>query len=163
LLFHVCTKDATPAERRDVALLALLTGYDLRRAEVVVLDLFDHTAENGALLIRQGKGRKDWPVYLPARAQQHLRWRMSAQTVFAVLRARGAVADLAHFSPHDLLRTYISNLLDTGADLAIVQQLAGHADPAVTARYDRRREAAKQRTSQLLQILLASELGGGSA
>ncbi len=64
--------------------------------------------------------------------------RLSESTVRLACRGRAAQAGLSAFSPHDLRRTSISDLLDLTGDLALVSELAGHANPATTKRYDRR-------------------------
>jgi integrase/recombinase XerD len=77
---------------------------------------------------------------------------MTDQAVAIILQKRAEQAGLAAMSPHDLRRTFVTGLLDTGADIATVQKLAGHADPATTARYDRRGETAKQAAAALLDL-----------
>ena len=52
---------------------------------------------------------------------------MTDQAIYNLLKHRANKAGIARFSPHDLRRSFISELLDRGADIVTVQQLAGHA------------------------------------
>ncbi|GAB1544217.1 hypothetical protein NUACC21_68930 [Scytonema sp. NUACC21] len=77
---------------------------------------------------------------------------MSEQGILKALRRRGESAGVEPLTPHDLRRTFISDLLDAGADIVTVSQLAGHASPSKTSKYDRRGEAAKNRAIDLLNV-----------
>ncbi len=176
-LFQSCATDRTAAGARDAALLAVLYGAGLRREEAVNLDLENYNPETGELIIRAGKGRKDRIVYatngsalaleawLKARGNEAgslfcpvnkggtitLR-RMTAQAVYYILQERAKAAGVQRLSPHDLRRTFVSDLLDAGADISTVQHLAGHANVQTTARYDRRGEASKRKAAELLHV-----------
>jgi integrase/recombinase XerD len=175
-LLDVC-RDGTPLGVRDAALLALAYGTGLRRAEIVALDLGDFNPETGELLVRRGKGAKSRTAYVAGGALHAVEaWlavrgeaegpllhpynrggkmttrRLSPQTVRDLLDKRVKQAGLQSLSPHDLRRTFISELLEAGADLSVVQQLAGHASVATTTRYDRRGEKAKRKAVALLHV-----------
>jgi site-specific recombinase XerD len=77
---------------------------------------------------------------------------MTSQAIYNMLAKRAEDAGIKNFSPHDLRRTFISHLLDAGADLATVSKMAGHANIQTTARYDRRPEEAKKNTAKLLHV-----------
>jgi integrase/recombinase XerD len=176
-LMVVCEDDTTPAGPRDAALIACMYPGGLRREEVVSLDLSDYDPESGALTVRHGKRNKARVTYLTNGAMRAMSdwlairgaepgalfWpinkggrptprRMTNQAVYNALAKRGELAKVKEFSPHDLRRTFISDLLDAGADIATVARLAGHASVTTTQRYDRRPEAAKQKAAGLLHL-----------
>jgi integrase len=176
-LLAACEADTGPSGARDAAMLSLLYGGGLRRSEIVALDLADYTQESGALTIRRAKGNKDrtgyatngaavaladWlavrgnepgPLFLAVNKggsiQAH---RLTGQAVLYILARRAGEASVSNLSPHDMRRTFISHLLDAGADIVTVQKLAGHANVQTTARYDRRGEAEKRRAAELLRV-----------
>jgi integrase len=175
-LFRACLDDRTAAGRRDTALLAVLYGGGLRRAEAVALNVADYDATAGALVVR-GKGNKERLVYLPPGAitvlETWLKVRgpgagalfvpinrggrlggrgLSDQAVLVILRKRVAEAGVALCSPHDFRRTVASDLFDAGVDVGVVKRILGHANVETTLRYDRRGEAAKQRAASLLHV-----------
>jgi integrase len=172
----------TTSGARDAALLALAVGVGLRRAEMAALRLANYET-TGKVLKVVGKGDKqrevpidDWvlvalegwirirgphpgPIFHPILRSGLIRRDrgMTGQAIYGILERLGAAAELAHFSPHDLRRTCISDLLDAGADVVVVSQIVGHASPVTTSKYDRRGERAKRRAIRMLQV----PFGGG--
>jgi len=176
-LLHVCAADPTPAGARDGAILALLRGTGLRRSEAAALDLADYDPASGALTVRDELGGSARLLYTPAGTRAALdEWltargdapgplfygvvkggalaprRLAGQAMAVICASRAIEAGVASLTPHDLRRTFISGLLDAGADLAIVQRLAGHEDSATTSRYDRRDDEAKRRAVDLVHV-----------
>ena len=78
--------------------------------------------------------------------------RLTPQAIYHLLAMRAKRTGVKFFTPHDLRRTFVSNLLDAGVDIATVAKMAGHSNIQTTARYDRRPEEAKQRAARLLHI-----------
>lgn len=175
-LFQACKNDSTAAGARDAALLAVLYGGGLRRTEAVGLNWGDYDRQAGELLIR-GKGNRQRLMFATAGSQRALyawasvrngepgpllmpvnrggrivRRRLSSQAIRYALEKRGKEAGAGAFSPHDLRRSFISHLLDAGADIATVRELAGHSDVSTTARYDRRGDRTRQQAAELLLV-----------
>lgn len=93
--------------------------------------------------------RGDWvgPLLCQVRKDGVIRQSgISDQAIYAALVKRGTEACVAHFSPHDLRKTYASGLIDLSGDISTVSRLLGHASIDTTAIYDRRGEVAKRRS-----------------
>jgi len=159
-LFDCAVSDTRPLGRRDTCLLALLYGCGLRRAEASALDTTD--VRDDGLHVR-GKGGKHRVVPVPpvyARMVQAyldgldtpgplLRsvarqggvltpLRLTVDGIAKALAARVHAVGLRPATPHDLRRTYITDLLNRDVDPLTVAGLAGHARIETTRKYDRR-------------------------
>lgn len=179
-LFRCCQADLTPAGARDAAILGLLYGLGLRRSELVALDLEDLDPQNGVLTVR-GKGDQARTAYVTQETRTVLEhWlrlrgiapgplffsvsksgrlllrRLSCEGIAYIIDKRSSEAAVDSFSCHDLRRSFVTHLLEGGADLAIVQKLAGHRQISTTAIYDRRTEAAKLKATELVRIPISS-------
>jgi len=175
-LFEACGADPRPAGARDTALFALMYGSALRRAELVGLDLADWRRVDQVLRV-PGKGRRerltpivegvevalarwvevrgDWkgPLFVAISRKGELgSERMASRSIYDVCLRRALRAKIRRFTPHDLRRTTVSDLLDSGEDVAAVSDLVGHAKLETTAKYDRRGDRRKRQAAGRLFI-----------
>jgi integrase len=79
------------------------------------------------------------------------RWRarLSANAAWKRIKLLGERARV-ECTPHDLRRSMVTELLDAGAELGLVQDLARHSDPRTTRRYDRRPGQRRAAAADLL-------------
>jgi integrase len=183
-LFAECARDPGPAGARDGAIVALMVGAGLRRAEVVGLNLGDvdqvgasvrvlgkGDAERRVPLTRavvphlEGwlawRGRGRGPLFVPVRRGKVQRGRLTVSAVWRVVAHRAKAAGLPATAPHDCRRTAATSLLEGGADLGIVQTILGHRSITTTTRYDLRGLDASRRALELIHLPAAR--GGGGA
>jgi integrase len=160
---------------RDSALITLMYVTGIRRQEVVDLNLSDYFIKENKLRIL-GKGSKQREVFLSEDATSALEsWlllrgrklgplftrvtkggkvslnRLSAQAVYYVLQTRQKQAGLESFTPHDLRRTTITDMLSADVDVLTVSAIAGHNSSDTTRRYDRRSEESKRQAVEKLR------------
>ena len=186
-LYKVCDENKSLLGLRNAALFAVFESGGLRCFEVAGLNLEDYRQGYG-LLVRMAKGRKQREVPLDVSARKRVeKWlaasedagtdpdrpllcavlagkklrprRLSKDYVAVILGGLRDKAGLEHFSPHDLRRTFTSDLFDTGTDLFTVQELLGHARADTTRRYDRRGEKAKIEAVERRARMRAERLG----
>jgi site-specific recombinase XerD len=147
---------------RDRALLALLVGCGLRRAELVSLDVDQIQLRDSRWVLPDlaGKGSRLRTIPVPAwvkvildewceaagvsdgavfralnKAGRVMQGRLSEDTVWNVVRASGARLGHAALAPHDLRRTCAKLCRISGGDLEQIQLLLGHASVQTTERY----------------------------
>lgn len=143
----------------DRALFLLMLRCGLRVSEVARLKASDVDWEQDALLVRQGKGRKDRRVYLSADAARALReclklrpaktpggclfWNQKRKgeplSVKAIQKKVERYAKEAGVkaSCHSLRHTFASNLLEEGAEIVSIKEFLGHRSVASSERYAR--------------------------
>jgi integrase len=167
-LFDSCEERGDALALRNAAMIGLLYGVGVRRAEVCSIDVEDL---RGVELVVRGKGNKERQLFLPAgavravaawlevrgdgpgpllvpvpqghRGELEIR-RLSEKSVLGILKRLRDCVGLEKFTTHDFRRTWIGDLLDANVQLTTIQDLAGHASPVTTSQYDRRGERARR-------------------
>ena len=178
-LFAACADDPNRAAgARDAALLAVLYGLGLRRAEAASLAMEDWDRESGTLLVH-GKGRRQrlaylgmngaaaamsgWlavrgdgpgPIFNPVNKGGKVAegFPMTGHAIASRVGVRAAAAGLGKLAPHSLRRSFATQLLSAGNDLAVTADLMGHARTDTTRLYDRRGEEAKRAAMDTLPV-----------
>lgn len=178
-ILGVCTSDKTFTGIRDACLVTTMLSTGMRRAEISKLDLADFNEKDLSLKVLQSKGNKDRLVYLAGGAIDHLDdWlairgrldgplfhpikkgdkiqfgsRLSAQAVYYILNRRCIQAGvLEKTTPHDFRRSFITNLIENGADIFSVAYLAGHSSVDTTRKYDQTQDKRAQAAMELLDV-----------
>lgn len=170
-IVNACSRDVSAAGRRDTAILALLYACGLRRREVAELEMKNLRPQEGVIQFvgKKNKERKTYPgdsvinainrwikdrgdhagrLFCPInKAGKVDKARgLSDQSVYNVVVKRIREAELANkTTPHDLRRSFATELLEKGHDLKVVSQLMGHASVETTSVYDLRDEGARKK------------------
>jgi integrase/recombinase XerD len=141
---------------REKAMVEVFYSTASRLDEIQKLNKDDIDWSTGKVLVF-GKGRKERPVYLNAKAKVYL-WkylnsrndtnealfvserqphkrlgRRSIETTFSRLGLRAGITKAVY--PHLVRHTTATNMLNNGASLAEVQRYLGHTSPATTQIY----------------------------
>jgi site-specific recombinase XerD len=152
----------TARGKRDRAILALLIGCGLRRAELVGLkkDDFQLREDHWVLADLIGKGKHIRTVPVPTWAKRAVdEWTDTASTnegpifrrvnrlgkvwgegitpkaIWHVVKAAAAQAGIQNLAPHDLRRTCARLCHQAGGELEQIQFLLGHASIETTEKY----------------------------
>ena len=148
-------------ELRDRAILESLYSSGMRVSELVSLNIMDMELEHGMARV-MGKGRKERlvvfgshavaaiQVYLNARDKllqgkhekqetavflNHRGKRITDRGVRLIIHKITQLQGLKQTNPHMMRHTFATHMLNSGADLRIVQELLGHASLSTTQIY----------------------------
>ncbi len=171
-----CMMEEGSIAMRDGCLIALVYSAGLRRHEACGLTVRAYSVKKKELSIL-GKGNKErinplndrvidiLETWLDERGRQNgplfvriLRGGkitdkpITGQTVYDIIIRRYKETGLNRLTPHDLRRTFATNLLLNGEDLFVVQDLMGHASIETTKKYDKRGEQKKVRAGRALPL-----------
>jgi site-specific recombinase XerD len=173
-----CATPSTARELRDHAMVAMLIGCGLRRAELLALSLesIQQREEHWVIADLIGKGGHVRTVPIPTWVKDAVdAWTvaadithgpvfrainkagriwgdgMSPKVLWDVVRAAAARADIHKLAPHDLRRTCARLCHLAGGELEQIQFLLGHVSIQTTERY--------LRCKQKLRVAVNDRLG----
>lgn len=152
-LLKTCKSNYSGA--RDQAMMLGLLDTGARAKEFLNINLEDVELATGAVLIRQGKGRKPRMVFLGRKTiraiRRYLRYRkdnhpalwvsihgeqMTYSALRGSLRRRAEQIGMKSSpTPHDFRRAFALMMLRNGVDIFALQKLMGHSDLQILRRY----------------------------
>ncbi|MDD7443017.1 MAG: tyrosine-type recombinase/integrase [Sutterellaceae bacterium] len=162
---------------RDHAIICLLLGCGLRRAEAAGLELGRvDLADNSIRVI--GKGDKERKVFMipqvKAALEAWLRVRgtegryvfgqffkgerfdpsgpLTPHSVGQIVQNYRRAAGLSNLTTHDLRRTFATRLLSNNVDISTVKNMMGHSSVVTTSMYDRRGEDAEREAASRIKL-----------
>ena len=172
---------ASPAGKRDYALLSLLWSNALRRNEVLVkVSAFD-AGEATLTILGKGRGTQSEKVKLPSKTVKAIAdWLkcrsgvrpsdplftsldpvnygkpLTGDGVYKIVRVIALKAGITKtFSPHRIRHSSITSALDaTNGDVRTVQKFSRHKKSDTLLIYDDNRENAQERVSELVSNLI---------
>ena len=174
-LLAAADEEERPSAVRDQAVIALLLGCGLRRAEATTLRMEHLNMAEGSLRVL-GKGNKERTVFLtPAVSARIHAWLavrgpspgwlfgrytkggklildspLDPASIGRIVAKALNESGIEHITTHDLRRTFATRLLSKNVDIVAVKNLMGHANVTTTAKYDRRTaDALKEAVNQL--------------
>ncbi len=152
----------TPYALRDRAILELLYGSGIRLGELVALDVADVDLGRRELWVRAGKGGEERIALFGHAAEAALRTylergrpqlanpkrpspalflnrsgqRLSRVSVTRIVHTYAEKAGIRkNVTPHMLRHSFATHLMESGADIRVVQELLGHKSPQTTQIY----------------------------
>lgn len=172
-LISAMKTDNSSKGKRDLALLSVLLSSGLRRSEIVKLMMQDIDFESKSVLVVKGKGNKKRVQFLPDWSFEVLiEWLnckpdksnfvftsthktqiakpLSTATIYQIVTHNTKSILGFKCSPHDLRRTFVTELLNQNVDIATVSKMAGHANISTTQIYDKRGDEALIRAAKNL-------------
>ena len=156
--------EGSPAQERDIAIILFLYSTGCRNAELCGLKIRDINVNKGTARVT-GKGDKSRPVFFNLAARQALEdyWTarknrspnayaftahdrgmkgrdtkgLTTSSVRDIVDKVSALAglDRLSFTPHSFRHAFATRMLRETGNLALVQDLLGHADPKTTRVY----------------------------
>ena len=172
---------ATPEEKRDRAILAVLIGCALRRSELAVLQRENLVQRDGrwVLIDLVGKGTRIRTIPVPAwvkvaieawtsaagitsgalfrrvRAREYKPGtpeNLSERMIWHVVTTHARRIGIEQLAPHDLRRTCAKLCRSAGGDLEQIQFLLGHSSVQTTERYLGSKQNLKEAVNDRLGI-----------
>jgi site-specific recombinase XerD len=112
-----------------------------------------YSVNKGGNIIKYRSKRQTKQDKMAGASPKQIIARLSDQTIYHIIDKRAMEAGLVKkTTPHDMRRTFVSDLLDVGVDLSTVSKMAGHEDTNTTKRYDRRSSKVMQDAVNKLDV-----------